>query len=146
MPPSSECPLRLRGQPDRKGKMRRRFTLSRPLNQSPRKIPNRKQNSDEDAQPWHLRVCRHGRRHRAHRDPAAPALAGRGQERAVRFRAVQGGARARVRRDEAGELREEGGEGRGKNASGAEAKKKTPRLTLARFLFLSLLSKITTIK
>ena len=32
--------------------------------------------SHQDAQPRNLRVCCHGGRHRAHRDPAAPAAAG----------------------------------------------------------------------
>ena len=35
--------------------------------------------SHQDPEPRHLRVCGDGCRHRAHRDPAAPAPAGRGQ-------------------------------------------------------------------
>jgi hypothetical protein len=82
---------------------RRRGARHEPHASPPPTTKNTK-HSDENAQPRHLRVCRHGRRHGADRDPAAPAPAGRGQKRAVRVRAVQGRAGAGVRRVPAGAL------------------------------------------
>lgn len=78
-------------------------------------------NSHQDAQPRHFGIRRHGCRHRADRDPAPPPAARRGQERAVRVRPFQGGARARVRRDEAGKSEEE----EGKKHRRQKRKKKT---------------------
>lgn len=62
-------------------------------------------NSDQDAQPRDFRVCRHGGRHRADRDPAPPAPPSGRQERAVCVRAIQGRAGAGVRGVPTGTLR-----------------------------------------
>ena len=58
----------------------------------------------QDPQPRHLRVCRPRGGHRAARDSPPPAPPRRGQERALRIRTVQAGARSRVRRVQARHL------------------------------------------